>query len=94
MRRRIVRTESFEQSVAALNDFAESRLVLDMLIMRAMKWPHTGEQLAGTSAWILHSQPYGNFPALRLVYRVDGDVLYLYRADHYDLLQAEPRGYG
>jgi hypothetical protein len=50
--------------------------------------------MAGTSARILRSTPYENFPAVRLIYRMDGNVLYLYRADYYDMLQAEPRGYG
>ena len=93
VRRRVVRTESFVQSVAALNDSAESRLVLETLILRATRWPHTGALVEGTAARVLRSLPYGHFPAVRLVYRVAGDVVYLYRADYYDMLQAVPRGY-
>lgn len=92
MRRRIVRTDAFEESVAALRDSPETKLVVETLIMRARRWPHTGELVPGTAARVLRSLPYRNFPAIRLIYRVAGDNIYLYRADHYDVLDGAPHG--
>lgn len=94
MRRRIVRTDAFEESVAALRDSRDTRLVLEMLIRRARRWPHAGELIPGTAARVIRSLPYRKFPAIRLIYRVAGGNLYLYRADYYDVLKVVPRGFG
>jgi hypothetical protein len=90
--RRVVRTEAFKQSAAALND-SESRLVLDAMIVRIMHWPLAGYPIEGTRARVLRSLSHGNFRIVRLIYRVEGDVIYLYRAGCSDALQVVPRGY-
>ncbi|HYR29318.1 MAG TPA: hypothetical protein VEU30_12685 [Thermoanaerobaculia bacterium] len=92
MRRKIVRTDAFEESVAALRDSQETRLVLRMLIARVRRWPHAGELIPGSAARVIRSLPYDDFPAIRLIYRVSGPLIYLYRADHYDVLAELPRG--
>ena len=94
VRRRIVRTDAFEESVAALSGSPETRLVLEMLIRRARRWPHAGELIPGTAARVIRSLPYRKFPAIRLIYRVAGDNIYLYRADYYDVLKTVPHGSG
>ena len=92
MRRRIVRTALFEETVAALDDSREVRLVLETLILRAGRWPHAGELLPGTAARVLRSLPYHDCPAVRLIYRVTRTSIFLYRADYYDALVTAPHG--
>jgi hypothetical protein len=92
MRRKIVRTDTFEASAAALSGAAEARLVLETLILRVRRWPQAGELIPGSAARVIRSQPYRNFPAIRLIYRVSGSAVYLYRADCYDVLRAPARG--
>jgi hypothetical protein len=90
--RRVVRTESFRQSAAALND-SESRFVLESMIARIARFPLAGVPIEGTPARVLRSLAYGNFRVIRLIYRMEGDVIYLYRAGYSDALQVKPRGY-
>jgi len=94
VRKRIVRTDAFDESVAALSDSRETTLVLAMMIGRARRWPHAGELIPGTAARVIRSRPYGTFPAIRLIYRAAGDIIYLYRADHYDVLKVVPDNSG
>ena len=92
MRRRIVRTDAFEQALAALNESPDGRRVLSALIARIQRWPQSGSRIPGTAAQVLRSMPYRNFPGVRLIYRVAGDVIYLYHVDLYDVLKIAPCG--
>ena len=92
MRRKVIRTDAFEESVAALSDAPETRLILETLILRVRRCAHAGESIPGSAARVIRSRPYRNFPALRLIYRVSGTTIYLSRADPYDALLAPARG--
>lgn len=87
MRRRLIAVAGFHDAVAALGDSAEVTLVVEALIARAHSHPEAAPMVPGFSARVIKSQGYGNYPALRLVYRLEGDVVYLYDIASYDPLE-------
>lgn len=87
MRRRLVAVAGFYDAVAALGDTPEVTLVVEALIARAHGRPEAAATIAGYSARVIKSQSYGDYPALRLVYRVQGETVYLYDIGPYDELE-------
>lgn len=75
---RIVMVPGFEASIAALGDSPEVSQVVKVLLAQAVNHPYRAPRLDGYEARILKSRSYGNYPALRLLYRVERDVIYLY----------------
>lgn len=86
MSRRIVTAPGFDLSVAALGDTAEVRQIVKALIARAERQPENAPKLAGLEARVVKSRSYGTYPAIRMLYRVEGDTIYLYEVAFYDEL--------
>jgi hypothetical protein len=84
--RRIVTVPGFDLSVAGLGGSAEVREVVKALIARAERYPENAPRLPGLEARVVKSRSYGDYPALRLLYRVDEETIYLYEVASYDEL--------
>ena len=83
--RRIVPEQKFVEALRALACPDTERMVKHLAELLAAR-PHWVPPLAGSALRIIHTGPYGEFPALRLVYRFDKDVLYLVHVEVYDPL--------
>lgn len=84
---RIVSMPGFDVSVAALGDTAEVRAVVRALIGHVSRSPYDVPKVPGREVRVIKSRSYGPYPAIRLLYRVVQDTVYLYEAGFYDELE-------
>jgi hypothetical protein len=85
---RIVEVPGFVESVAALGDSPDVSEVVRAMIRRATDHPFASPKIAGLEARVVRSRSFDRCPALRLLYRVEGDVVYLYFIRQYSELGA------
>lgn len=86
MSRLIVPVIGFEASVAALGSSVEVQDVVRALISRVERDPERARKLPGLEARVIKSRSFGTCPAIRLLYRVTADSIYLYEVAVYDEL--------
>lgn len=87
--KKLVPLTGYNDSVRALGDTHEVRLVLGALILRIQEDPYRAPLLPGLSVRMVKSQPYPGYPGLRLIYRVKEQIIYLFDVSRYDELTAE-----
>lgn len=85
-RRRVIAVTGFLESADALGGTPEVSLVIDALIKRAVSRPEAGAVIPGFKARMIKSRSYGIYPALRLIYALENDVVSLYDVSTYDEL--------
>ncbi|HEX6097323.1 MAG TPA: hypothetical protein VF432_13420 [Thermoanaerobaculia bacterium] len=86
--RRIIRSEEFVEASRGLACAETERMVEQLAELLAAR-PHWAPAIAGSTLRILHTGPYGKFPALRLCYRFDEETLHLLLVEVYDPLRPE-----
>jgi hypothetical protein len=83
-----VAAAGFYRSLAALGSSPAVSLVVDAMIDQIGLRGDEAPVIPGTSARVIKTTSYGDVPALRLVYRVHNDVIFLYDLAVYDELKA------
>jgi hypothetical protein len=92
LRRRVVASDPFLESLAKLEDSEESVSVFKALLDRAANHPQSTPTLRDNEIRIVKTSRYGRYPALRLFYWPDEDAVYLLYIEHYDeLLPSDER---
>ena len=86
--RRVVPSEEFVGALRALACPNTERMVARLAELLAAR-PHWAPAVAGSTLRLIHTGPYGEFPALRLYYRFDEGALYLVHVEVYDPLRPE-----
>lgn len=84
--RRLVPVDGYTESVAALGDSAEVKAALALLLKYVQVFPDRGEPIPGLKALIAKNRTYPGYAPLRLVYRFEKEVVFLYDVSHYDEL--------
>jgi hypothetical protein len=87
--RRVIAVPEFETYVAALGDSPEVRELVKAMISFVERQPFNAPEIPGLTARVIKSRSYGKYPSLKLVYRVEDDVIYLYSIAPYDELAGE-----
>lgn len=70
-----------------LDDSPETRAVVKRLIGRARNWPEGAPEIDDIGARVLRSRPWGDYPAIRLLYGLEDGVVFLYHIEKYDPLE-------
>ena len=84
--RRIITIKKFDDAVTALQSPAAARLIGELGLYLAEK-PEHGSAVAGVGVSVLHSRAYGEYPAVRLFYGYNNNVLYLLDVAPFDELE-------
>ena len=85
-RRRIVAKDGFVEALQALACPDTERMLEQLAELLAARPHWAPPQLADSEVRLIHTGPYGEFPALRLYYEFDQDALYLLNVEVYDPL--------
>lgn len=81
MQKRMVPMVRYPQSVAALPDTAAAREVLQLLLSKVQQEPERWPRLPDSEARLARAHPHPELPQLRLYYKYDEGVIYLYGVD-------------
>ena len=83
---RIEAADAFYDSLAALDDTAETAKVVEALVHRATSRPASAPELRGLKVRAVRSRSWGAYPALRLFYTFDGEAVRLLSVEPWDEL--------
>jgi hypothetical protein len=84
VQKRMVPMVRYPQSVEALPDTAAAREVLQLLLSKVQQEPERWPRLPDSEARLARAHAHPELPQLRLYYKYDDGVIYLYRVDLYD----------
>lgn len=85
--RRIITVKKFDDAVGAFESPAVARLIGELGRYLAES-PERGHAVDGVGVRVLHCRAYGEYPALRLFYGYNDEVLYLLEVAPFDELMA------
>lgn len=86
LRRRVIASDPYMESLAKLEDSQENVSVLAALLLRAANYPEMTPTLPDSEIRILKARRYGPYPPLRLFYWLDEEAVHLLYVEHYDEL--------
>jgi hypothetical protein len=81
MQKRMVPMVRYPQSLKALPDTAAARDVLQLLLSKVQQEPERWPCLPDSEARLARAHPHPELPQLRLYYKYDAGVIYLYGVD-------------